>query len=285
MKNNKRLLALFLVLIMILGMQFSYPVQSEAASNVKVTLSDSSYEYTGKACKPKVKVRYKGKKLSSKNYTVKYASGRKKVGKYSVKIKLKGKYSGSKTVYFTINPQKTEIQDIQAEKEGFSLNWTKVNKQLSGYQIAYSKNKDFSDKNTFYIGKVNSYIVKGLEGGSNYYVKIRTYAEVKGKKYYSEWSDVKTVTTIKVYRFRSDYYLKQHYDKHGKSMGFASAEEYEAAASDVVLNPESLHKTEKEDGDDCYYLEATNDFVVVSTDGYIRTYFRPDSGKSYFDKQ
>ena len=30
---------------------------------------------------------------------------------------------------------------------------------------------------------------------------------------------------------------------------------------------------------------ATNDFVVVSTDGFIRTYFRPDSGKSYFDRQ
>ncbi|MBO4591087.1 MAG: hypothetical protein J5684_00810, partial [Eubacterium sp.] len=57
------------------------------------------------------------------------------------------------------------------------------------------------------------------------------------------------------------------------------------AASDVVTNPNSLHKIEKEDGDDCYYLEETNDFVVVSTDGYIRTYFRPDRGKDYFDKQ
>ena len=27
------------------------------------------------------------------------------------------------------------------------------------------------------------------------------------------------------------------------------------------------------------------EFVVVSTDGYIRTYFCPDSGKKYFDKQ
>ena len=44
-------------------------------------------------------------------------------------------------------------------------------------------------------------------------------------------------------------------------------------------------KIEKEDGDTVYYVEATNEFVVLSTDGYIRTYFLPDSGKRYFDRQ
>ena len=68
-------------------------------------------------------------------------------------------------------------------------------------------------------------------------------------------------------------------------MGFSSAEEYERAASNVVSSPEALHKLEKEDNDDVYYLESTNEFVIVSTDGYIRTYFYPDSGKDYFDKQ
>lgn len=87
------------------------------------------------------------------------------------------------------------------------------------------------------------------------------------------------------YVFRNQKLLNQHYDKHGKDMGFASADDYEKAASDVVNNPAALHKTEKEDGDDVYYVEATNEFVVVSTDGYIRTYFNPDSGKRYFDKQ
>ncbi len=87
------------------------------------------------------------------------------------------------------------------------------------------------------------------------------------------------------YRFRNSKLLNQHYDKHGKEMGFASAADYEKAASDVVNDPSALHKTEKEDGDDIYYIEATNDFVVVSTDGYIRTYFWPDSGKKYYDKQ
>lgn len=89
-------------------------------------------------------------------------------------------------------------------------------------------------------------------------------------------------TTLK---FRSKSLLEQHYQKHGIEMGFASAEEYEKAASAVPANPAALHKTEKEDGDDVYYIEATNEFVVVSTDGYLRTYFLPSAGKSYFDRQ
>ncbi len=88
-----------------------------------------------------------------------------------------------------------------------------------------------------------------------------------------------------VYTFRNQKLLDSHYEKHGIDMGFASAEEYEEAASDVVNNPNALHKTEEEDGDDIYYVEDTNEFVVVSTDGYLRTYFLPDAGKRYYDRQ
>ena len=87
------------------------------------------------------------------------------------------------------------------------------------------------------------------------------------------------------YRFRNERLLNEHYEKHGIEMGFASAESYQAAASAVITNPNSLFKIEAEDGDGVYYLEATNEFVVLSTDGYIRTYFLPSSGKAYFDRQ
>jgi len=87
------------------------------------------------------------------------------------------------------------------------------------------------------------------------------------------------------YEFRNYDRLKEHYEKHGKYMGFDSPEEYLDAANAVIANPDALTKTEKEDGDYIYYVEDTNEFVVLSTDGYIRTYFCPDSGKRYFDKQ
>lgn len=88
-----------------------------------------------------------------------------------------------------------------------------------------------------------------------------------------------------VYTFRKHKHLQEHYEKHGIEMGFSSPEEYQAAASAVAENPNSLHKLEAEDGDDVYYLEATNEFVIVSTDGYLRTYFCPNDGKAYFDRQ
>ena len=86
-------------------------------------------------------------------------------------------------------------------------------------------------------------------------------------------------------KFRSKKLLNQHYDKHGIEMGFESAEEYEKAAAAVVANPDALHKIEKEDGDDVYYLESTNEFVIVSKNGYLRTYFLPSSGIKYYNKQ
>jgi len=85
--------------------------------------------------------------------------------------------------------------------------------------------------------------------------------------------------------FRNKELLDQHYEKHGIEMGFKSAEEYLEAANKVLENEDTLHKVEAEDSDDVYYLEETNEFVVVSKDGYIRTYFNPSDGIDYFNRQ
>lgn len=87
------------------------------------------------------------------------------------------------------------------------------------------------------------------------------------------------------YTFRNKYRLDEHYEKHGKDMGFEDAKSYEKAASDVINDPRALHKTEAEDGDDVYYIEETNDFVILSSDGYIRTYFWPNDGIKYYKRQ
>lgn len=88
-----------------------------------------------------------------------------------------------------------------------------------------------------------------------------------------------------LYEFRRDSYLEQHFEKHGAEFDYATKEEYLAGANRVIQSPDALHKTEAEDGDDIYYLEETNEFVVVSTDGYIRTYFRPSAGIDYYNRQ
>ena len=91
------------------------------------------------------------------------------------------------------------------------------------------------------------------------------------------------------YHFRTEDQLMQHFQKHGsefdESFGYETAADYEKGASDVINDSDSLFKYEAEDGDGVYYLEGTNEFVILSTDGYIRTYFRPTAGKSYFNRQ
>lgn len=91
------------------------------------------------------------------------------------------------------------------------------------------------------------------------------------------------------YYFRTEKLRDDHFNKHGVefSVGFdyETAEDYEKGASDVINNPDALYKTEAEDGDGIYYIEESNEFVVLSTDGYIRTYFRPGGRKAYFDRQ
>jgi len=87
------------------------------------------------------------------------------------------------------------------------------------------------------------------------------------------------------YEFRNESLLNEHYEKHGSEMNAESIDEYVKMANEVINNPNSLHKLEAEDGDDVYYLEESNELVIVSTDGYIRTYFMPDNGKEFFDKQ
>lgn len=84
--------------------------------------------------------------------------------------------------------------------------------------------------------------------------------------------------------FRNDKLLDEHYDKHGKDMGYDSPSSYLDGACDVVNDKTALHKKE-DDNDDIYYLEDTNEYVIVSYDGYIRTYFLPDDGIAYFNRK
>lgn len=88
-----------------------------------------------------------------------------------------------------------------------------------------------------------------------------------------------------VYNFRNQEYLTDHFDKHKSEFDYANTEEYLQGANRVIMAKDALHKLEAEDGDDIYYLKDSNELVVVSTDGYIRTYFKPSDGMDYFNRQ
>ena len=173
------------------------------ASSIK--LKATSLTYNGKVRTPKVIVNDRTGKTLVKNtdYTVSYAKGRKYVGKYAVKITFKGKYSGTKMLYFTIKPKATSISSLTAGSKKFTVKWKKQATQTTGYQVQYSASSKFSKAKTVTVGKnttVSKKISK-LSGKKKYYVRVRTYKTVKinGKsiRIYSGWSKTKTVTTKK----------------------------------------------------------------------------------------
>lgn len=87
------------------------------------------------------------------------------------------------------------------------------------------------------------------------------------------------------YGFRNKKLRDSHFDKHGIEMGFETVEDYIEAANRVISNPDALHKLEAEDNDHIYFIEETNEFVVLSQDGYIRTYYIANGGIDYFNRQ
>ena len=168
-----------------------------------VKLAKTSYVYDGKVKKPGIVAKNnKGEKITSKDYTVKYASGCKNVGTYTVKVTFKGDYKGTFTKTFNINPKGTSLSKVKAARKSFSATWKKQSKQTSGYQLQYSTNKKFAKSvKTSTISK-NATVkktVKKLSAKKTYYVRVRTYKTVKvGKKsvkIYSGWSAAKKVKT------------------------------------------------------------------------------------------
>lgn len=166
--------------------------------NPVLKLSATAYTYNGKVRKPSVSVKAGEKTFSASEFAVKYSGGRKNVGKYSVKVTMKGKYTGSKTVTFRINPKGTVVQKLTKGRKMMKVSWKAQKTQVSGYRIQYSTSSKF--KKDTHIKTVKSYKtkslkVKKLKAKKKYYVRIQTYKTVSGSKYYSGWSKAKSVKT------------------------------------------------------------------------------------------
>lgn len=168
-----------------------------------VALTKTSYTYNKKAHKPGVVAKDdQGNKIPASDYTVKYSSDCKNVGKYAVTVTFKGEYKGTYTRTYNVVPQGTKLKSVKAGKKNFKAIWKKQKTQTSGYQLAYSTSKKFAKKvKTTTVSKNGTVkkTVKKLSKKKTYYVKVRTYKTVKsGKKtikLYSGWSAAKKVKT------------------------------------------------------------------------------------------
>ncbi len=92
----------------------------------------------------------------------------------------------------------TAITSVSGRPGGYYLTWNKV-ANATGYQIQYSTSSKFPSGGTrtsaFSGASVGSKQIAGCMANRTYYVRIRTYRNMDGKNYCSEWSNAKSVVT------------------------------------------------------------------------------------------
>ena len=154
--------------------------------------------YTGKALQQALTVKIGGKTLvNGTDYKVVY-SNNKNVGTAKLSISGQNEYRGTITKTFKINPKGTSIAKLAKGKKQMTVQWKKQAVQTTGYQIRYSLKKNFKSgvKTVTVKGpKTTKRVIKKLKAKKTYYVQVRTYKTVSGKKYYSAWSKTKYVKT------------------------------------------------------------------------------------------
>ena len=89
-----------------------------------------------------------------------------------------------------------KLSKVTADDNGFTAKWKKSS-GVDGYQIRYSLKKNMKGSKTVTAGKnAVSKKVKKLKSRKTYYIKIRAYKTVNGKKLFGKWSNKKTVKTL-----------------------------------------------------------------------------------------
>ena len=168
---------------------------SKNMSSVSIS-NISTKSFTGKAIAQSAKLKYKRSTLKNgRDYTVSYSSN-KNVGTATIKFTGKGSYGGVVTKTFKINPAKQNIQKLKSKSRSFFIDWAQKG-SATGYEIQYATNSKFSGakKVTVTNNKTDKKTISKLSGKKKYYVRVRSYTTVKGKKYYGAWSSTKSVTT------------------------------------------------------------------------------------------
>lgn len=98
----------------------------------------------------------------------------------------------------TVTVPKITLSSVKSKKKKqLTVTWKK-NTKVTGYEVQYSTSSKFTKKTTksatIKKNKTTSKTISKLKSKKKYYVRIRAYKTVKGKKVYSKWSAVKKAT-------------------------------------------------------------------------------------------
>lgn len=176
--------------------------------SMKVSYGTSTYTYNKKSHTLSVKVvNNLGEVLTNgTDYTISGTSKATKpksttAGKYyTVTVTGKGDYVGAKsTKKWYINVKPNKITKFVRASKAFTVYCSKLTSTYAtGYQLRYSVKSSMSKAKIVTISKstkINKKKISNLRAKKKYYVQVRAYKTISGKKYYSKWSTKKSITT------------------------------------------------------------------------------------------
>jgi len=136
-----------------------------------VSISKSSFTYTGKVQKPTVTVKdSSGKKISTSYYTVSYSKSCKDIGSYKVTVTFKGNYSGKVEKTFTIVPAATKsLKATKITASSVTLSWSKV---TGAKTYAVYSSKDGKKWSKVATTSKTTYTATKLSAGTKYQFKV-----------------------------------------------------------------------------------------------------------------
>jgi pyocin large subunit-like protein len=87
--------------------------------------------------------------------------------------------------------------------------------------------------------------------------------------------------------FRDPSHLAEHYQKHGAEFGGISESEYLVRAQTLRDRPTggTIREAVRRDGVITRFDRGSGEFLAFDPDLTIRTFFRPNDGEAYFDRQ
>lgn len=112
--------------------------------------------------------------------------------------------ANSKKVIIHCRPQTPTIS-LSASSNKITVNW-KPTVGAQGYMIYMSdaKNGVYNRVTTKKSPSAKTATIKGLKSNKKYYFKVRAYKQVKNTKYYSEYSKIKSASTVSYVKLTKD---------------------------------------------------------------------------------
>ena len=165
-----------------------YPDTEKRLSDCSVTLSSTSYVYSGKANTPKITVKDGGVLLKEgSDYSLSYSSNT-DTGLGKVKINGIGDYSGTYSVRnFLIAPKKTESLSVTKVTDGtLELKWSYSGGNVSGWAV--QKHENGAWKNIA-VSKECACTVSGLNPAEKQKLRVRAYKKVFKRNIYGNESN------------------------------------------------------------------------------------------------